>query len=407
MIGFAVVADDLTGALVSATRLRQRGLNVEIVWTPSQLSRDGSIDAVVVDMRTRDMKRGHYARSFSWGKLLVEAGYTRLECRMDSTLRGHTHEEVTGLADAIGHGSLVLLAVPAIPIAGRVTKGGIQQVYNESSGIRFSIDVAPAVFGRAPDLLVDSGMIASGGRQIANLILQACAPSGPTCVIADGETGRDLAVTAHAANLLAAHGQPLLTVSPGEWLAHYPRLDEGEFTLVLVSSPTQENVAQQSQFEGLPDACLLGPTEVLADPSGSWVSMLRSGMTIVISTITGGPSIIRQSALAGQAAQAAVAVLHAADRRGLRCSRVVVSGGQTAQLLVDALGIPGLWPLDQVGPMCSRARINGGRWDGLIIVTKGGQMGSPGTLVALAEGANSSPDKSSITPFVADAAIDV
>ena len=399
MTGFAVVADDLTGALVSATRLRQRGLNVEIVWRRDQLSTDYSVDAVVVDMRSRDIKRGHYKRAFSWGMLLAEAGYTRMECRMDSTLRGHIHEEVTGLADAIGRRGLVMLAVPAAPTAGRITKDGIQQVHNESSGTRFSIEVAPAVFGRAADLLIDSRMMGSGGRQIADRILQARTFSGVTYVIADGENERDLSVAAHAANLLAADGQPLLTVFPGEWLTHYPRIDEGEFTLVVISSPTQENMAQQSQFECLPHAFLLRASDVLNSPVENWAYMLRPGATMVISTITDGPATMRRSAFAGQAARAAEAVLDEADRSGLRCSRVIVSGGYTAQLLVDVLGAPGLRPLDQVGPMCSRVRIKGGRWDGLIMVTKGGQMGSPGTLVALAGGANDFSLRTSLTLF--------
>jgi uncharacterized protein YgbK (DUF1537 family) len=65
---------------------------------------------------------------------------------------------------------------------------------------------------------------------------------------------------------------------------------------------------------------------------------------------------------------------------------VVISGGHAAQQLTDVLGATGLRPVDQVGPMCSRARVRGGRWDGLTVVTKGGHVGKPGTLAALALG---------------------
>jgi D-threonate/D-erythronate kinase len=386
MSGFAVVADDLTGALVSATRLRQRGLTVEVLWRRDQVSPSLSVDAVVVDMRTRDAGHGHLEQAKAWGRSLIAAGYGRLECRMDSTLRGHAREELAGIVAAFGHTRPLVLAVPASPSAGRTTKRGVQQVHNPSSGTRFAVDVPGVIFGRSAHLVVDSPMIAAGGRHIAERILGARTRSGPTCVVADGEHDRDLAVIAHAANLLAASGQHLITLSPGAWLAHYPRLDDGDFTLVVVGSPTRENLSQQAEFQALPHACVLRPVEVLDRPDDRLSAGLRPGATVIISTVPDQPDVIRSGEHAKLAATAAVAVLNEAADRGMRCSRLVVTGGHAAQLVIDALGVTGLWPLDQVGPMCSRARISGGRWDGLALVMKGGQVGDARTLVALAAG---------------------
>ena len=407
MSGFAVVTDDLTGALVSATRLRQRGLTVEVLWRLEQVSPNLSVDAVVVDMRTRDAKRGHRELANAWGRSLIAAGYVRLECRMDSTLGGHTRDELAGIIDAFGHPSPLILAVPASPSAGRITQRGIQLVHNESSGARFSKDVAGSIFGRAAHLTIDTRMITSGGRHVADRILSARACSGATCIVADGERDHDLAIMAHAANLLAAAGQHLITVSPGAWLAHYPRLDDGNFTLVVVGSPTRENLLQQAQFQTLPNASILRPTEILDGPVDRLVDSVRPGATVVISTVTDRPAAVRRGKHAALAARAAVAILDMAADRGLRCGRLVVTGGHAAQLLIDALGVTGLRPIDQVGPMCSRARISGGRWDGLAMVMKGGQMGNSCTLVALAAGGDGFLSSGSLDDRVIAPAIEV
>jgi D-threonate/D-erythronate kinase len=390
MSGFAVIADDLTGALASATTLRQRGLRVAVLWQHDYISSNLSVDAVVVDMRTRDAKHGHQEQAKSWASSLIAAGYIRMECRMDGTLRGHTREELAGITDALNHPRPLILAVPANPPTRRITQGGVQFVHNKSSGARFSIDVTEKLFGRRADLIVDGHMIAMGGRHVANQILQARAISGATCIVADGRRDHDLAVTAQAANLLAIAGQPLITVSPGAWLAHYPHLDGSNFALVIVGSPTRENLVQQGQLEALPHVYLFRPDEVLERPPNRLVEALHSGGTVVITTLTGKSSLERHSRHAEHAARAAVAVLEQATRCQLRCSRVVVTGGHAAQHVVDALGATGLCPLDQVAPMCSRARIRGGQWDGLAVVMKGGQMGNSGTLVALAAGGRES-----------------
>jgi uncharacterized protein YgbK (DUF1537 family) len=382
-VPFAVLADDLTGALTSATRLRERGFGVRVVWDAAQLDTGGGLDAVVVDLRSRDLPSGHHEYARRWTRLLADAGFGRFECRMDSTLCGHTREEVQGILDEIEDRTPIVMAVPAFPEAGRVTRRGIQHIDNASSGTHSEVDVGPALFGSAPRTRVDETTIDAGPRAVADAVLATRGLTGPSFVLVDSWLDEHLAIAGAAAQLLVEAGLTLVTVSPGAWLSHFPAYESREVALVVVASPTAENRAQQTELIRRPGAVLLQPRDVLADAPG-WTDALKQNATVVLSTIGETPAADRPLGLASEAAQATFAVLTEIGHRGLRCRTLVVTGGHVAGQVADCLGALTLVPVDQVGPMCSRARVCGGAWDGLLMVTKGGQMGDLDTLATLA-----------------------
>jgi uncharacterized protein YgbK (DUF1537 family) len=59
---------------------------------------------------------------------LAQVPGARLALRGDSTLRAHLLEEYLGLCDALDRGRPPLLLVPALPSAGRVTRGGVHLI---------------------------------------------------------------------------------------------------------------------------------------------------------------------------------------------------------------------------------------------------------------------------------------
>jgi uncharacterized protein YgbK (DUF1537 family) len=354
MLEIGVLADDLTGALASAARLRARGLRPAVVWSRGKLPPDA--DAVVVDMRTRDSGVEAEAIACEWAAHLVSLGCRRLEQRIDSALQGRPAEEIRGSLRGAGFADPVVLAVPAFPAAGRRTLRGTQHVELAGEKPR-RIDVAATLFPGAEVVRLGAGELAAGPGAVRGA-LQGSA----RFVVADAADERELEALAAEVALLEADGVELLTVSPGAWLRYHPAAVAAheDFVLVVVSSPTAQNRAQLERLRG------------------------RDGI-VLVETLSAGASPERRPELAPAAARQAAAALARArgERRG--CLGIVVSGGHTASCLADALEATTITPVGELQPLCALGVIRGGECEGLRIATKGGLVGSDGTLLELVE----------------------
>lgn len=363
-----VLADDLTGALGSAARLRERGLDPLVVWRPEDLPKAFRPRAVVVDMRTRDAPRGPRATACEWARRLHDLGCARFEQRIDSTLRGAPGEELAGLLDGAGLDDPVVVAVPAFPDAGRVCTGGRQR----AAGTAREVEVAPALFGKAPAEVVTSGALAARVRAGA-----------AARFVVDGADDENLRATAAAVAELEHEGVELVTASPGGWLRHHPvsARPGAELVLVVLGSNTALNHRQLARLRDARPVLVAGTAEP------DWDAVERGGQTVVVETIAQSEpdDERRDPRLADRAADAAAALLGRAHERGLRCRGVVASGGHMASRLVDALGADRLGVVGEVAPLCPRGMLHGGPWSGLPVVTKGGLVGEDATLATLVE----------------------
>lgn len=382
MTAIGILADDLTGALGSAARLRAGGLEPVLVWRPEDLPDGFRPRGVVVDMRTRDAPLGPRETAAEWARRLRALGCERYEQRIDSTLRGHPREELAGLLAGAGLEDAVVVAVPAWPDAGRVCVGGIQR------GASREIDVADALFGGPAEIVRPPELLAVVAR-------------GATRVVIDGESDADLLAAARAVEALDV---PVVTASPGGWLQYHPlaaRADTG-FVLVVLGSNTELNHRQLAALLAAPDSVVAGVGAVprrhngatALEPDGhdgiaedGWAALARGGMTLVVETIADSTpdDVRRDPGLADRAADAAAALLGEAHERGLRCRGLVASGGHMASRLVDALGAQRLAVGREVAPLCPRGTVAGGAWSGLPVITKGGLVGSDDTLRTLVD----------------------
>jgi uncharacterized protein YgbK (DUF1537 family) len=342
-----VLADDLTGALASAARLKAGGLDPVVVWRPEDL-RD-SPRAAVVDMRTRDAPLGPRRTAAAWAQRLRELGCERFEQRIDSTLRGAPAEELAGLLEGAELRDAVVVAVPAFPGAGRVCAGGVQQ----------GVEVAPALFGDA------------AAEVVRPEALRERLAAGVTRLVVDGSSDADLRATAEAVD-----GLDVVTASPGGWLKYHPR-SHGEFVLVVLGSNTALNHRQLARLRER------GNVAVAADAHAP----AAGAQTRVVQTILGAvpDDLRRDPRLADRAADEAAGLLEAAHARGERCRGIVASGGHMASRLVDALGAQRLAVAGEVAPLCPRGTVASGPWSGLAVITKGGLIGDDGTLAALVD----------------------
>jgi uncharacterized protein YgbK (DUF1537 family) len=365
-----VLADDLTGALASAARLREGGLETLVVWRAGDLPEAFRPRGVVVDMRTRDAPLGPRATAAEWARRLRDLGCARFEQRIDSTLRGTPAEELAGLLAGAGLEDAIVVAVPAFPDAGRICAGGRQR----ASATRREIEVAPAVFGDAVTVdVVEPHALA--GRVRAG---------GATRFVVDGAADDDLRATAESVDALEREGVPIVTASPGAWLRHHPRAAgrRAEFVLVVLGSNTALNHRQLDALRAARDLVVAA-----RDGAADWDAIARGDVTVVVETISdSAPDDERRDPrLADGAADAAVALLGRAHERGLHCRGIVASGGHMASRLVDALDAGRLGALGEVAPLCPRGILAGGPWSGLHVVTKGGLVGEDSTLTALVD----------------------
>jgi D-threonate/D-erythronate kinase len=363
-----VLADDLTGALGSAARLCERGLDPLVVWKAEDLPDAFRPRGVVVDMRTRDAPGGPRATARDWARRLAALGCERFEQRIDSTLRGAPADELAGLLEGAGLADALVVAVPAFPDAGRTCEDGRQR----AAGTRRVVDVAPALYGDEPAEVVSP----------ASLVERARAGAAARFVV-DGASDDDLRATAAAVAALESDGAPVVTCSPGAWLRHHPRSARpgAEFALVVLGSNTALN---HRQLAALRDA---RTTVVTGTDDPDWDAVGGGAATVVVETIEASEpdDERRDPRLADRAADAAAALLGRAHERGLRCRGVVASGGHMASRLVDALGADRLGVAGEVAPLCPRGTLHGGPWSGLPVVTKGGLVGEDSTLDALVE----------------------
>jgi uncharacterized protein YgbK (DUF1537 family) len=377
-VALGVLADDLTGALASAARLREARWEPVVVWR--ETTPPASADAVVVDMRTRDYGGDPYRRARWWARRLDALGCGWLELRMDSTLRGAPATELAGLLGGAGPDPRPVLAVPAFPAAGRTVVGGRLRAPVPLPG--GDDDVGRVLFGpQATVDLLDLDLVGQGAPAVATAI-HALAGEGSHHLLADAASEEDLGVLADAARRCVAAGVNLHTVSPGAWLRYLRPAPRPRYVLVVLSSNTPTNHDQLAALSATRPTVVLPARDVVAGrrtafPDGD----PTTDTTVVVETISHAAGDPTEAWLLSMlAAHAAARVLEDGLTRGLGCAALVMGGGQTASSVMDVLGATHLVGGPELAPLCPRATVAGGTWAGLAVVTKGGLVGGPDTL---------------------------
>lgn len=383
-LAVGVLADDLTGALASAARLHDGGLRPVVQWREEPVPATAS--AVVADMRTRDYGTNPRLRARTWAAHLRALGCARIELRTDSTLRGEPAAELAGALAAYAGEDPWVLAVPAFPEAGRAVVDG-RLVLDGVEAPTGEGDVARVLFPGAEVAHLPVPSTVSGEAAVAGAVREA-AGRGVRRFVADATAEEHLRLLAAAARLLAAGGATLLTVSPGAWLRYAcPDRTATPFVLVVVSSATRTNHQQLAELRRRRPTTVVHARDLLAGETGLDWDRVRSGETTVVVETISAPARDAAEAwlLSMVAARAAGYLLDDGLDHGCACAGVVVGGGQTASALMDALGASRLDAGGEVAPLCPRARLRGGPWAGLRIVTKGGLVGHADTLTGLVD----------------------
>lgn len=380
-----IQADDLTGACDTGAPFAARGVETLVLVADA----DGAAPAprmanlatvLVLDTESRGLPPDRARERARRAAVALAATRPRLLYKkLDSTLRGQIAAELLGMLD--GAGLATALLTPAFPIQGRTVIDGVLRV--DGRPATESPVARDPVFPRTGASVL--AMLADGGArpvsalplatvrvpEAARARLERFAGTGGQVLVADAETDADLdalAAAADGAGVLLAGSAGLATALATRLAAGHTRSAANPLAggavprlrgpvLVVAGSPHPVTRAQVARLGTRPDLDLLVPpaADVATDPGH------------------------RREAARALAARARAAI----ERR--RPGVLILTGGDTAIAVLEALGAHGLRLRGELEPGLAVSALHGGPLDGLLAVTKAGGFGDADALARVWE----------------------
>lgn len=323
-----LIADDLTGALDTAAVFAGRGLATEVALSPDDFPAVLASGAAVVAVSTRS-REGSAAAAAQAVAQVVAALPAELAVfkKVDSRLKGHVAAELAPLAPER------LLVAPALPEFGRLTRDGMLGGF----GVAAPIAIAPllgelAARATIPDVASDADLDAALAQAGDALPVGARGLAG---ALARRMTGRA------TATLLRPRGARVLAVIGSRDAITLPQIEE---------------VRAQSLARWLPA------------PGGILLEAAAQAPRLLVQAVPG------PHPRAGAEVAAALAASVHPRLTGGR-DALILSGGATAEAVLDAMGITRLRLLGECLPGLPVARAGD-----LVIITKSGGFGARQTL---------------------------
>lgn len=371
-----IVADDLTGAADAAAgygagRTSAVVLGPDVPWPTS--------DVLAVDTESRYLS-GQEAASLvgSVVRRSVDLGRPVFK-KIDSLLRGNVGAEVAAALDAVSGPERALAVVaPAFPGTGRTTVGGVvhvggvPNVDGEFAGdVAASLTAAGLLAGRLAPTPTDSP------ADIASRLDRLHA-DGVDAVVVDAVTDADLETIARASRLVTA---PTLVTGSGGLAAHMLSLVDGGSTPSAPLTPVDRVLVVVGSYSGparsqIDELVRRGAEHVELrhrhDGEQAATDQITSAPGDVVLTPDLGIPVDKGNALDVAADLAATVRRNAADFGAL-----VLTGGETARAVLDALGIDTVHVHGTVEPGVVLSSHPDHR---PVLVTKAGAFGDAGTL---------------------------
>ncbi|MEJ8325756.1 four-carbon acid sugar kinase family protein [Kosakonia sacchari] len=239
-----MLADDFTGANDAGVSLAQTGMQVDVALTTPFVS---TAQAIIFNSDSR-------ALSVSEARACVTAFTNEITARynpgwlvkkIDSTLRGNVGAEIAAMRQACN--AAAVIAAPAFPAAGRITRNGQCYVNGELlTQTEFASDPKTPVTSADIGALLAAHSTAEcryvQPAQLANALAEAT-PDAPLLLVVDAQSDEDLdAIIAQAAD---AATTPLLVGSAGLCDALARRLAAEKPHAVLAVIGSMSEIAQQ------------------------------------------------------------------------------------------------------------------------------------------------------------------
>ncbi|MGD8238515.1 MAG: four-carbon acid sugar kinase family protein [Armatimonadota bacterium] len=404
MIRLLVIADDLTGASETGAQFAEMGLVAEVSIDAERIAGPPAddVDICVVDTESRHISP---ERAELRVERLVRAtrrdGIGRFYKKMDSTLRGNIGAELEALMRAAGARRLPF--VPAYPAAGRSTRDGRQYVHGQPlAETEFARDpLAPVESSSIPDIIARQSSVRASviGTNELDTLFEPTQPDECICVF-DAETDDDLdriAACLEKHDLLrCCAGAAGFAERVARRLAPTTRRSAPVATsgpVLFVNGSLQETALRQVRrgLEAGIESAQLEPEVVFShDPHAagsalidSAYAQLQAGRDMLICTAVDPRDQERYLRRAQQhgvddhcaaVAEALAAIAAAIARRWDGLGAITAFGGDTAVVLLRALGLTTLRPRRELWPgVIECASRLGGR--DMAFITKSGGLG--------------------------------
>jgi uncharacterized protein YgbK (DUF1537 family) len=410
--------DDFTGATDTLATWAERGFRALLfmrVPTPAQRAAAGALDAIGIAGATRAMAPDAAAEALDRaGCFFAGQGVDLLHYKCCSTFDSAPHVGSIGAAVRTLHRYFPNAFVPIVggqPNLGRYCLFGTLFAAAGTGGEVHRIDRHPTMSVHPVTPMVEADLrrhLAAQGLRVGFLdyrgyesdatdaALDACAQTQPDAVLFDVACAADIPIIGRlitrrmqagpmlavgpssvAQALAAAHDEGPSEPRPSERTRPVgSRRDGHVLALVGSLSPvTRAQVVAATSYRRLDiDPGRLLENESYADTLCSQALALLSGGNLML--VTERPS--GEPAVAARVAIATGGLLRAVMSKA-SVARLVIAGGDTSSHAVSALDVWGLsyrGPMVPGAPLC-RVHSDDARLDGLEVILKGGQMGSP------------------------------
>lgn len=340
-----VLADDLSGAAETAAAFLGRQLPVTLRLAPGRAADSG---VTVLDLDTRTMAAAAAQHAHRAALAEVERD-TLVFKKIDSMLRGNIGAEVAVLAE---RGPVIVAA--ALPAQGRTVIDGVLHL----NGVPLHRTEAWAAESGAPP------------RSVGELF-------GPNVTVRDAATDTDLdTIVASAARGTQLVGTSALAAALARTLPVGPltdvsrRASTAQLAVVGTADPSAREQVRRLVDHGFRPVSI--PTEALLSGTAD-LTWLADGPVVVTTSGDVRPDRSRElSSALGRLIAAGLADSH---------PDLILTGGETARAVIDAIGLTDLRPIHQVhhGAVVSVAS------DGRSVATRPGSFGGVDSLVDIAD----------------------
>lgn len=389
---YLIVADDFTGSNDTGVQLKNRGIDISVVFNSEDMHTIPS--SVVLDTESRGME-GEEAYRYvdSLMKKVDFSDYTNVIKKIDSTLRGNVAEEIKAIDDS--YKSELIIFAPALPDMGRTTENGIHMLDGiPISETEIGMDPKkPVTVDKLSEILknvYDEPVIHIGLNQVKN----GFELNEARIYTFDAKENRDMQIIVSKA---IETGKKILWVGSAaiaEVLMDQVKKAAPAFCICgSVSNVTREQI-KEAEKAGVDLVSVDIPNMLEGniskeEYSRQVIALLKEDRDVVLhSSASYDRDEIEKSIEAGKQKDMTLAQISEYTQNVLgkigemilkecKVSGVFLTGGDTAIGFLNRIKAKGSFITEEIAVGIPKMKVVGGDYDGLSIITKAGAFGKP------------------------------
>ena len=375
----AILADDLTGACDTGIQFVDQGFRVS-VKTNNDRAQAPDAEIVVVSTASRSDSPLLAASKVREAQAdLVQQHRHLIYKKVDSTLQGNLGVEIAEVLQH--HPDKMVVFCPAFPAMGRQVIHGELNV-DTIHGVQ-KIQVSERIQSQVNMDVMSIGLhdVRQGSAHLVELMELAMSQKIPICC-ADAENDQDVALIAQSVMSLSSRVLPVGSAGLAYPLAQqYARIDSRLFVTHPSWWPKDEKTACGSvvYFVGSRNEVTKRQLQVVVKHGPAIVTETNEvGVRRFSKAMRSGSHVIVHVHWGTEYFSSLNAILKEVARN--RTASLVVTGGDTLQLICNVTGATGINLQEQIDLGMAKGQLVDGLLDGTVLVTKAGGFGRDDTL---------------------------